>query len=323
MRRLFPMSGWIALVCLLVAISATGADLSEAVRLYSTRQLAEGRKAFEGLTNSAATSASAFYWLGRIALEQQRAPEGVPLLEQAVALAPTNSVFHEWLGRGYGTLAVEANLFKRPGYAKKTLASFLKAVELDGSNIPAREMLIAYYSGAPGFMGGSTAKAMEQVEAIKKLDPVAGAAVHARLHAQDGDRADAEKILRQMVIDHPTNAMARVHMGTWLLNEGKLGDSWKELQLARSLSPTNGQAQFYMARTAVRMNENFKEAEAAIRDYLKFQPAYGSPTPATAHYLLGLILEKLKRPEEAHKEFAAASALEPGNRLYTSRMKSK
>lgn len=323
MRRLSFLVGWIGLVCCVSGISARGADLTEAIRLYSGRQLAESRKVLEGLTNSAPSAAPAFYWLGRIALEQQRAPEGVPLLERAVALAPTNSVFHEWLGRGYGTLAVEANLFKRPGYAKKTLASFLKAVELDGSNVPAREMLIAYYSGAPGFMGGSATKAMEQVEAIKKLDPVAGAAVHARLHAQDGDRADAEKILRQMVIDHPTNSIARLHLGTWLLNEGKLSDSWKELQLARSLSPTNGQAQFYLARAAVRMNENYKEAEVAIRDYLKFQPAYGSPTPATAHYLLGLILEKLKRPEEAEKEFASASALEPDNRLYKSRMKSK
>ena len=323
MRRLFPRSFWICFIGLLAGLSANGGDLTEAIRLYSGRQLAESRRAFEGLTNTPGVFADAHYWLGRIALEQQRAPEGVTALEQAVVLAPTNSVFREWLGRGYGTLAVEANLFKRPGYAKKTLASFLKAVELDGSNVPAREMLIAYYSGAPGFMGGSTTKAMEQVEAIKKLDAVAGAAVHARLHAQDGDRLQAEKILRQTVADHPTNAMARVHLGTWLLNEGRLTDSWKELRQARAFSPTNGLAQFYLARTALRMGEHFREGEGALREYLRFQPAYGSPTPATAHHLLGLILEKLKRPEEAMTEFVQAAALEPGNRLHTSRVKAK
>ncbi len=323
MRRAFPKFSFAGLLCLVAVVSVGAADITDAIRLYSVRQLTESRKAFELLTNSATVSAEAHYWLGRIALEQQRAPDGVVALEQAVVLAPTNSVFREWLGRGYGTLAVEANLFKRPGYAKKTLASFLKAVELDGSNVPAREMLIAYYSGAPGFMGGSATKAMEQIESIKKLDPVAGAAVHARQYAQDGDRVQAEKILRQAVSDHPTNAVARVHLGTWLLNEGKLTDAWRELQHARAFSPTNGPAQFYLARTALRMGEHFRDGESALREYLRVQPSYGNPTPATAHYLLGLLLEKLKRPDDAQAEFSHAAALEPGNRLYTSRMKTK
>ena len=323
MRRIFPRILWLGLLGLLSGAPVIAGDLTEAMRLYSARQLAESRKALEGLTNSAGVSAEAHYWLGRIALEQQRAPDGVTALEQAVALASTNSLFREWLGRGYGTLAVEANLFKRPGYAKKTLASFLTAVELDGSNVPAREMLIAYYSGAPGFMGGSATKAMEQVEAIKKLDPVAGAAVHARQYAQDGDRIQAEKILRQAVAVHPSNAVARVHLGTWLLNEGKFPEAWKELREARVLSPTNGPAQFYLARTALRMGEHFREGEEALREYLKVQPPYGNPTPATAHYLLGLLLEKLKRPEDAQAEFVRASSLEPGNRLYTSRIRGK
>ncbi len=323
MRRPFSKVLAVVFSCLVAVVTAGATDLTEALRLYSTSRLAESRKALEGLTNSADAGAAAHYWLGRIALEEQRAPEGVPLLERAVALAPTNSLFHEWLGRGYGTLAVEASLFRRPGYAKKTLASFTRAVELDGSNVPAREMLIAYYSGAPGFMGGSAKKAMEQIDAIKKLDPVAGAAAHARLHAQDGERAEAEKLLRQTVVAHPSNAVARVHLGTWLLNEGKLADALKELQLARSLSPTNGPAQFYLARTAFRMGDHFREAEAALRDYLKVQPTYGNPSPAGAHHLLGLILEKLKRPEEAAKEFKEAVTLEPGNSLYRSRIVGK
>ena len=89
------------------------------------------------------------------------------ILEDLVEKHPNNSRYHHLLGKSYGRIAEMANPFKAMSMAKKTRKAFEKAVELDGQNIEALEDLMQYYTDAPGFLGGSKAKA-EEIQ--KRLD---------------------------------------------------------------------------------------------------------------------------------------------------------
>lgn len=96
--------------------------------------------------------------------ENGRYESALPLMEEAVRLAPSESEYHHLLGKCYGRIAEQANWVKAIKYAKKTLESFEKAVELNANNPKALQDLMEYYLQAPRFLGGNAAKA----EAIRQ-----------------------------------------------------------------------------------------------------------------------------------------------------------
>jgi TolA-binding protein len=52
-------------------------------------------------------------------------------------------------------------------------------------------------------------------------------------------------------------------------------------------------------------------AERYLRHYLSREPEYGAASHATAHWRLGLALEKQGKKDEATSEFAAAVKADP------------
>ena len=78
---------------------------------------------------------------------------------EAIKSAPQDSTLHHWLGKCYGRIAEQGNLFTAFSHAKKTLKQFRKAVELDANNYEALRDLIDYLETAPAFMGGNRQEA--------------------------------------------------------------------------------------------------------------------------------------------------------------------
>lgn len=91
--------------------------------------------------------------------ESGRYESALPLMEEAVRLAPAESEYHHLLGKCYGRIAEHANWVKAIKYAVKTRESFEKAVALDANNHAALRDLMEYYLQAPRFLGGNAAKA--------------------------------------------------------------------------------------------------------------------------------------------------------------------
>ena len=79
--------------------------------------------------------------------------------EALVARHPDCARCAHLLGKSYGRLAQRANWLAAMDLAKKTCASFERAVALDPENDGALEDLIRYYRAAPGFLGGGADKA--------------------------------------------------------------------------------------------------------------------------------------------------------------------
>jgi tetratricopeptide (TPR) repeat protein len=135
-----------------------------------------------------------FFEDGRAALQSGHPETAAELLEKAVTADPSNSAFQLWLGRAYGAQASQASLLRQGGLARKARVAWERAVALDPENLEARESLITYYAQAPGFMGGSTEKAHEQAEEIRKRDPIRGLLHHAVLYEHEKKHAEAERM---------------------------------------------------------------------------------------------------------------------------------
>ncbi|MFT7773805.1 tetratricopeptide repeat protein [Roseateles sp.] len=97
------------------------------------------------------------------------------------------------LGRAYGQQAMTASVFKMPGLASKTKEQFVKAVAQDPLLFEARSALAQFYLIAPGFAGGSVAKAKEL--AAEARQPEHAKLVRFLVAAQDKDWSGAEREL--------------------------------------------------------------------------------------------------------------------------------
>ena len=208
-----------------------------------------------------------------------RLEAAVPAL-QACADKRPQAICSYALGRVYGQQAMTASVFKMPGLAAKTKEQFAKAVELDPQLFEARSGLTQFYLMAPGFAGGSTAKAKELATEVQPRQPEQAKLLRALLAMNDKDWAGAERELAS-VKPGDDRTVARELRGNWQ----RLGFEFmeqKNLPKARGIF------------------------EALQRDY---------PAHAAGPYGLGRVLVEMGQPDEAVKALEHARALEGAERL--------
>ncbi len=150
------------------------AGMATARALFEANQLGEARVAFEKLSVATPKDPEVNFYLGVLALRRFEPEKSVAYLQKAVAAAPGTSRYHQWLGEAYGRSAQRALLFSQFGLARKCLAEYQRAVELDPRNLDARFNLFDFYRSAPAIIGGGAERAAAEAAAIKKLSPDRG-----------------------------------------------------------------------------------------------------------------------------------------------------
>jgi tetratricopeptide (TPR) repeat protein len=118
-------------------------------------------------------------------------------------------------------------------------------------------------------------------------------------------RASAEYVDSQRY--NADRAEGRVNLGTFYAGRGDASRGEQELKAAIQLDPLFVPAYVNLA-DLYRVVDRDLEGERTLRDGLAVAPASG-----VLHYALGLALVRLKRIDEAIREFARAAALEPDN----------
>jgi len=193
---------------------------------------------------------------------------------------PNVAVCSYALGRVYGQQAMTASVFKMPGLASKTKEQFLKAVAQDPLLFEARNGLTQFYLMAPGFAGGSVAKARELAAEAQPRQPEHAKLLRALLAMNDKDWTGAERELAS-VKPGEDRGLARELRGLWT----RLGFEFveqKQLPKARSLFET--------------LQRNH-------------------PAHAAGPYGLGRVLAEMGQPDEAVKALQRARTLEGAERL--------
>ena len=250
--------------------------LTQADRLLAAGDLAGAASAYRTIRERAPKRAEALVGLATIEARSGRRHRAVKLLEQAVALDPSNAAIHAALG----DRRVEF------GDHAAALRHYTKAIELD----PTR--------GAP--YGGLARSFLEQrrfrdAESFARrgltLDPdfTEPRLTLGRALAAQGRMAEAATTLRQVVAERPDAAFAHLHLGIALEDPVEAIASFRcALEIDAKLTALHR----LLGEAALRAGD-LGTALASLRQAVERAPGY-----ADAWALLGIVLVRAGRPED-------------------------
>lgn len=284
---------------------------SSGVRLFEAGKFKEAKTVFEPAFKSNARDAAAAFYLGRIAMEERKNDRAADYFETATKLEPKNSTYFLWLGRAYGREAQDANVLRQPGLAKKTRSAWERAIELDPENLDARSDLIQYYVQAPGFLGGSSAKAREQAEEIRKRNALRGYLELGALYERDKQYADAEKAYLSAAKEKSDRHVGEYRLGVFYQNTGAYDKAFDLFESMIAANPSEVGALFQIGKTGAMSGQRLARATEALEAYLQTTPGRNDPSLAAAHWRLGMVHEKRQDRERAKTEYQSALRLDP------------
>jgi tetratricopeptide (TPR) repeat protein len=257
----------------------------------------------------------------KLALLADNPDRAATLFEQLVKMQPNNSSYHLWLGQSYGMQTMKASMFSKPGLASKTREQFELAVKTDPNSIEARLGLLDYYSMAPGFMGGSDEKALQQAQEIKKRDAIEGHRAMARIYARDKKTDLAKKEVLDAVREQPNSPKAHMLVSGLYYTEKNWKQALDEAEAALKVDPNYMPAYYRIGVIAVNSASNFVRGEEALRKYVTYKPGDFEPAIPRAWYWLGQLYEKQGRKEDAKQSYQTALRLAPGAKDVTDALK--
>lgn len=266
------------------------------------------------------TALAAFSLFAQTALiDQGRAAAGrgdtdaaIAIFEKAVAQSPASPEAHVHLANAYSRKAQQSGMFGAADYARKMRDELMKAVALDPRHVDARFGLVNFYAGAPGFMGGSHEKALEQAKEIKAIDPIVGHRAYAVVFSQQKKPELAKKEYVDAIREQPGSPKAHSFFGQYLVDvEKNYAAAAAEFETALKVDPTYMAAFYHLGRTAALANKNLARGEEALKKYLTHTPKENEPALANAHSHLGAIYEKSGKKALAKQSYQAALKLNP------------
>jgi len=249
---------------------------------------------------------------GRAAISRGDSDAAIDIMEKAVAQSPKSAEAHFYLSNAYGAKIQASGMFGAAKYASKIKDECEKAVALNPKYVEPRFGLVQFYAGAPGLMGGSYEKALEQAKEIKAIDSIVGHRAYAFVYSQQKKLDLAKKEYADAIREEPTSPKAHGYFGQYLANvEKDYTAASAEFETALKLDPHYMPAFYHLGGTASQANTNLARGEEALKQYIAYTPTENEPPLANAHYWLGAIYEKQGRKPEAKQSYQAALKLNP------------
>ena len=294
---------------------------SSGVRLFDAGRFKEAKTVFEPAFRSNAADAAAAFYLGRIAMEEHRHDRAADYFETATRLEPKNSTYFLWLGRAYGREAQDANVLRQPGLARKARGAWERAIELDADNLDARSDLIQYYVQAPGFLGGSTARALEQAREIRRRNALRGYLELGGLYEREKMFAEAETAYLGAAKEKSDRHVGEYRLGVFYQNTGAYDKAFELFESLIAANPTEVGALFQIGKTGALAGQRLERSEEALEAYLQTTPGRNDPSLAAAHWRLGMVHEWRRDRARAKAEYETALRLDPTFKSATESLK--
>lgn len=256
------------------------AQCTSAVKqMVANRQFNEARAQGEAQIKRAPNDDAAMNCVGRVLLEQDESGDAIDWFEKAVKVNGRNAQHHLWLGLALRAEAVKAGMLRGPSLMSRMKTELEQTLVLDPHVVEARYVLLQLYAQAPEMMGGSIQKAREQAAEMIKLNPMRGHVGYAFIADQEKNYPAAEKEYLTAIAAAPDSDFA--------------------------YSAAGG---FYRRR------ERWVDAISMYEKQLKTMPRDAWPSRvSSAHYFLGVALDKSGHRDRAKTEYQAALAANPKN----------
>jgi tetratricopeptide (TPR) repeat protein len=322
-RRMRRMDvGWPIALGLVAVMSAVGVrragaqavpSLQRAVALFERGDYAAAKAALSGDPGSDAAS---LYYLGRIAVIEDRQEEAIGLFERAIKADSRRSQYHEWLGIALGLQARESGRFRQAMLASRAKREFERAVALDPRNVGAREGLVQFYSIAPGMAGGSMRQAREQAAEIARVSPMRGRIASGMIREREKDFLSAEREYLAAASISPDSAAPLLALGALyqrIESWNRAFGAYEQALALPGIEFTEALSAFYQfGRTGAVSGERLDDSERSLKRWLERAPAGTSGRRvARTRARLGMVYARQGRNDLARAEFEAALKLNP------------
>lgn len=294
------------------AQKAQADGLSDVQQQFESGNYSAAMNVLRALVSQNPSNAQQHYWLGRCYYEVRDYTDAVSELEKATQLDPNSSMNHDWLGRAYGEVADQQRSFL---LARRVKKEFEAAVQADPSNIPARRDLEEYLLDAPWIVGGSKDGALEQANAIAKIDPVQGHLAKAEYEASLGKPALAAEEYAAALSMKPKSIEPYLEIANYYGRLGNGAELTAMVEDARQVSPKDPRLPFYSGVAHIISGTNFPLAEENLKSYLASSPDRSDwPSHSIARFWLGQLYEKQGNQMAAAEQYRDALGLDPTNR---------
>ncbi len=249
--------------------------------------------------------------LCRVNYAQDKAAAAIQECEAAVADRPTDSTSHLWLGRAYGMRASSANPILAFSLARKVVASFERAVQLDPVNVAALRDLGEYYVAAPGMVGGGIDKAKALAVRMMSVSPTKAHRLLAQIAEKNGDDATAEDEFKRAV-DAQKSPESYVDLAQFYHGRKQYDRAAVAIEAAMRLDRPRDAAAVDAASILIAEDRSLPQAKRLLREYLA-SPGKSDAAPAfKVHVQLGEVLKRTGDAAGADSEYRAALDLAGG-----------
>jgi len=229
-------------IVLAFAIPAAGQVDSAGIRLIDQRKLDEAQSFFEGKLKANPKDDESQYELARVFLFQGKMDDAEDAIDAALDLNEKDARFHFLRGQILGQIAANANIFKQGILAPKVKNAFLRSVELDSTFVEAHIGLYNYYVMAPGIMGGSDEKALEQAGIVLRLNSYRGHILLANFHQRKNEFSEAEGEYKKAISAEPKKTGGYKSLGYFYVGQKRYDEAIGQFKKYVDLDPSNPDA---------------------------------------------------------------------------------
>ena len=306
-----------AILALVTWVSVASAQALKDAGLEAGRrayELSDYEKAVKALQDAAAKNprnGEVFLLLAKSHFELRQFDAAVTNAEKAVAVAPGNSLYHEWLGRSFGEKASKSSWFSALSLARKAQQEFETAIRLNPKNYSAFQALIEFDCAAPGIAGGGEDKALLKIQQLAGMDEAEGHYAAGNCRRQKKDYPAAEVEFDKALVNAKSPDLI-FDIGDYALKRNQPQRLLAVVEAGHKVSPGDPRAKFYRAAGLILQKLQPDEAEALLREYLNTAPRRtGYPRPALAHDWLGRLFENQNDRDAAAREYATSLHADP------------
>ena len=303
-----------ALLLLALAPPLGAQNTARGIQLFEAHDRAGARAELAAVVRRDDRDARAHLYLGRLAMLEEDYDLAAQHLGRAVELDGTDSSHRFWYAFALARQASRAAKLRMPILARRMRAEAERAVALDARNVDARDLLLDFYSMAPGVMGGSMEKARAQAQAIAGLDPMRGHFAAGRLAMQAKDSAATEREMAAAIAAAPDTLRLYVSLATWHARAKRWAPALATLDRYVARCPDDPHGPLAIGRIAALSSEQLARGEPGIRAFLAKPPRDAAPPVVSRAWLrLGQVLAHQGRHAEARNAFERAVAVDARN----------
>src|SRR6202163_1544908 len=315
--RLSVAFGAVVLALVTLCASFSGAQALGDVGLEAGRQayeLSDYEKAVKVLQDAVAKNprnGEVLLLLAKSHFELRQFDAAIASAERAVAVAPGNSVYHEWLGRSLGEKASKSSWFSALSLARKAQQEFETAVRLNQKNYSAFQALIEFDCAPPGSAAAGEDKALPKIAQLEAMDEAEGHYAAGNCRRQKKDYHVAEVEFDKALVNAKSPDLI-FDIGDYALKRNQPERLLAVVAAGQKASPGDARTKFYRATALILLKQKPDEAESLLREYLNTAPRRtGYPRPALAHDWLGRLFENQNNRDAAAREYAASLHADP------------